>query len=359
MSSDTRFSIANRNHRMQYGRLQRVALSLALLFTAAGPTRPVCGDDVRESQVIRLESPLPDRPPVTLRKIASLTRPAADAADNRTGPGRENSGIVRSRSRDDLFWVHNDSGDDPRVYAIHADGSDYQSSRYSASPGVLLGGAINVDWEDITINNRNELIVADVGNNRNDRRDLRIYVVPEPSPLASRSSVFQSYFIRYPEQTAFPAAQDNFNFDCEGVFTVDDTIYLCSKNRSDRLCTVYRLDNPRPDRTNTLVPVSTLDLQGQVVGADADTDGLRLVLITYKAIWLFERASRDASFFDGSWHWAPYESPQVEAVCFADADTLKLVDEATGVMYEVAIEDLTRVRTARVGDFPDVSADRR
>ena len=58
------------------------------------------------------------------------------------GPARENSGIVKSRHAQNVFWMQNDSGDEPRVYAIRRDGSSYRNDE----PGTLIGGAINVDW---------------------------------------------------------------------------------------------------------------------------------------------------------------------------------------------------------------------
>src|SRR5690554_2307724 len=37
-------------------------------------------------------------------------------------PLSEISGITRSISRDDLYWIHNDSGDEARIFAINGDG---------------------------------------------------------------------------------------------------------------------------------------------------------------------------------------------------------------------------------------------
>jgi hypothetical protein len=267
------------------------------------------------------------------------------------GPNKENSGIVKSRQFPDLFWMHNDSGDEPRVYPIRRNGTNYASARGYEQPGVLIAGAINVDWEDITVDSAGHLIVADVGNNRNDRRDLVVYYLQEPSPLAGRTAIFKKYFVRYPDQKDFPATRDQFNFDCEGVFTVDNTLFMLSKNRSNTLTTLYRLDNPRQDEVNTLTKLDSFDVKGQAVGADCSPDGLRLVVITYDAIWLFSRKSRDQSFFDADVSWGQYASKQIEAVCFADDDKLLMADEQLGELFEVSIADLIKVRA-----FSPVSA---
>ncbi len=287
-----------------------------------------------ETPVGKSEVDLPQRPPIALRRVAKLG----------PGPGKENSGIVKSRTRDDLFWIHNDSGDEPRVYAIHRNGADYADERYPETPGTLIGGAINVDWEDIAVDDAGHLIVADVGNNGNDRRDLVLYYLDEPSPDAGRTTFKKKIFVRYPEQTAFPAPRDNFNFDCEGVFTVGATVHLFSKNRSDTKTTLYRLDKMEPEVTNVLTRVDTFDIGGQVVGADCSPDGKRLVAITYEAIWLFERDQLDQEFFSSRISWAPHEGQQIEAVCFADGSTLLLADEELGELFEAELSGLTRVR---------------
>lgn len=292
---------------------------------------------------------LSDRAPLNLKTIRALSGTELGTAEgdkpstapHGSFPGHENSGIVKSRQFPDLYWLHNDSGDEPRIYPIRGNGEDYKGARSSERMGVLIGGAINIDWEDITTDSSGNLILSDLGNNRNDRRDLVFYVVPEPSPEATRAAYLKRYFVRYPDQTSYPAPKDNFNFDCEAVFTVEDTIYLFSKNRSNTLTTLYRLDNPRADEVNILTKLDTLDLRGQVTGADATPDGKRLVVLTYKMLWLFERANVKESFFTGKVRWAPYAGKQAESICFADDSALKLIDEATGVLHEIAIADLT------------------
>jgi hypothetical protein len=303
----------------------------------------------KSSKVLNLVELCPKREPITRKQVRVLTRSSEDyAEENQTQgnsfPGKENSGIVKSRTTDNLFWIHNDSGDEPKIYPIRANGEDYKVTRYAGDLGVTIAGAINVDWEDITVDDLGNVIVSDLGNNRNDRRDLVFYIIPEPNPSAGRSTFIKRYFVRYPEQTSFPAPKENFNFDCEGVFTINNVIYCFSKNRSDSLSTLYRLDNPEEGKQNVLTSLETINVGGQVVGADASADGKKLVLISYKSIWLFERNSLEESFFTGTIHYAPYEAEQCESVCFADDQTLKMIDEVTGILFDVNIADLTKIR---------------
>src|SRR6185503_17529847 len=88
----------------------------------------------------------------------------------------EVSGITPSRSAPGGWWVHNDSGDQARLYALDASGK-------------LLGtfnvtGAKNRDWEDIAsgpgLDGAPALYIADIGDNESKRDDLVIYRVKEP-----------------------------------------------------------------------------------------------------------------------------------------------------------------------------------
>jgi hypothetical protein len=255
----------------------------------------------------------------------------------------ELSGIVRSRSDKNVFWVHNDSGDQPRIFAIDSSGNFYQSDRYKNYEGIAIAGATNVDWEDITADNKGNIVVADVGNNGNDRKDLVLYVVPEPSPKASNTTFLKKLFLRYPDQKAFPDKKD-FNYDCEAVFFADDHFQFLSKDRSDTYTRLYRMDEEKTDQVNMLTLIDKFNIGGKVTAADASEDGKRIVVITYSAIWIFERTEPGTSYFKGHIWWLPVSAPQIESVCFKDASTLWLLDEEKSALYEVPVNKLLQVK---------------
>lgn len=261
------------------------------------------------------------------------------------GSNRESSGIVRSRKNPDLFWVHNDSGDEPRLYPIHRDGSPYLSKEQPDVPGVLIEGATHVDWEDIATLADGTLVIADMGNNGNARKDLAIYLVDEPSPTASRSAPARRISVRYPDQTEFPPAKPDFNFDCEAIFSVGQTVYMLTKHRSGDLRTkLYRLDQPQTDSTNTLTLVGDFEIGGQVVAADCDPAGKRLLVLTMQKIWLFERDDLKTPFFQGRITSRSFFLPQAEAICFADDDTALLTCELSDTLFELKLGELRPVR---------------
>ncbi|MGJ3242420.1 MAG: hypothetical protein ACFE0O_05625 [Opitutales bacterium] len=303
-----------------------------LLLALALLTLPVAGTAAPDRPVVPAPD-LPERTAVTLE------------ATGHFGPGaeRENSGIVKSRIWPDTFWVQNDSGDEPRVYPVTRTGEVIGAVRYDDEPGVRIGGAINVDWEDIAVDDSGQLIVADVGNNRNDRRDLALYFLPEPSPRAGRTTWKRKVFFRYPDQHLFPAPSQDFNYDCEGVFFAHGKIYFVTKHRSDPHCRLYRLDSTAPHRTHTLTFVDAFAIGGKTTGADATPDGRRLAITTYDALWVFETGPGSEGWFRGKIYWMPFKAPQVEAVCFDGPDRLLLADEEAAALYTVDFADLTRV----------------
>ena len=77
---------------------------------------------------------------------------------------------------------------------------------------------------------------------------------------------------------------------------------------------------------------------------DCSADGNRLVVLTYAAVWLFERDSLEQSFFAHRIFWAPFPERDAEAICFADDDTLLVADESLGELYEIRIADLSRLQ---------------
>ncbi len=282
--------------------------------------------------------------------LLPATKPVRLKSAYRLGPGpaRESSGIVRSRRDPDLFWVINDSGDEPRIYPVHRDGTLHRGSRRADSPknnppGVLIGDAVNVDWEDVAADDQGQIIVADFGNNRNDRRDLTLYVVDEPAATAGQTTVKKKVLFCYPDQTAYPAERDAFNFDAEAIYTLGDRIYILTKHRSDTATTLYRLDEQKPSVTNKLTRIDDFEIHGQVVAADSSRDGRHVVVATYQALWLFDVPSDSDNIFRGPIRYFPYRAPQVESVCFIDDDTLLLTDEATAELFEVKIADFAEV----------------
>lgn len=276
---------------------------------------------------------LPDREPVELQPSARI----------QFDPINESSGIVASRTHDDVFWTHNDSGDDPRIFAIRRDGSPIIPQWARQTEGILIGDAQNVDWEDIAIDGAGNLWIGAFGNNGNARKDLAVYRLPEPVPgevLAARALERIDFY--YPDQVTFPATGKDKNFDCEGFFSADGELYFLSKHRGDKTTKLYRLEHDAGDGRLPLRLLEPFDIQGSVTAADATPDGNRIAILTYGAIWVFDRDRPGPHWFDGTVRWLPIKARQCEAIAFIDAETLIITNEQRDI-FEVAVTDLVKV----------------
>lgn len=277
---------------------------------------------------------LPDIKPVELKPFSTLEIPA----------NIEPSGLVKSRLWKDVYWSHNDSGDLPRIFAVHRDGRIYPSERYGAAHGVHIPDAVNVDWEDITTDNKGNLIIADFGNSEsNNRRDLCLYYIFEPHPSVGQTSVQKKVFFAYPDQKEVPSPVRNF--DAEAIFHAHDHVYILTKHRDDTGTTLYRLDSEEPNKINMLTKLESFDTRGEVTGASVSEDGRRLAVLTYTGIWLFDATEKER-WFDGSIRWMPIEDDEMEAITIDGDNLLISGDEGDGDLHEVPISKLTVVRKA-------------
>ena len=210
----------------------------------------------------------------------------------------ESSGLVQSHRDPQVFWTHNDSSGegcpgDNRLFAVDRAGRSLGT--------VVVEGACNIDWEDLAIDNAGFLYIADFGNNKSARQDLVIYRLPEPSPASGTVSTDRRIPFSYAEQRSFPAATRSF--DAESLFwaphptTRVGTLYLLTKHRDDDETVLYRFEDLSGAQT-TPTRMSTFKLGGDpdryggmATAADATPNGNLLAVLSYHALFIFERPS--------------------------------------------------------------------
>ena len=283
-------------------------------------------------------------------------------------PLGEMSGIVKSRRYPDVYWVHNDSGDVPRLFAIRANGDVVvpawlrgnfsadgaaESAERPAYPGLSVEMASNFDWEDIAIEG-DTLYIADVGNNGNARRDLGVYVLAEPNPEATEKARVQQWLpVVYEDQKGFPEAR--WHFDCEAVFAKAGKLYFVTKHRAsgqinapETGANLYRMDTRHADRPNVLKKIDGVaDLGGWVTAADLSPDGKTLAVLCHypvQSVWLFEAKDGGDRFLTGRARRRVFTGgKQCEAICWEDGNTLLVGNEQ---------RDLFRLRVSEFRDAP-------
>jgi hypothetical protein len=193
-------------------------------------------------------------------------------------PLREISGIAPSLTSKGLWWVHNDSGDKPRLYVINASGK--LLGKYDVT------GARNRDWEDLASgpgrNGSPELYIADIGDNSLEYDTHTIYRLKEPDlskgSFNGATQTVESLSFHYPDG----------RHDAEAIF-VDPKSgrpYIVTKTLSPP-CGVYRFPLPiAPGTTVTLEKVSgeavnRIEQLMLVTGAAVSHDGSRVIVRSY------------------------------------------------------------------------------
>ena len=277
----------------------------------------------------------------------------------------ELSGLVKSQLFDEVYWAHNDSGDSPRVFALDREGRSLcpqflKSCRTQEIgerdwPGQAIELAMNYDWEDVAIL-QGDLLIADIGNNGNARRDLGIYRVPEFNPEAvERTRALTFYPIRYPEQRKFPA--ERWEFDAEALFTDGAEVFLITKHRESgqisqfkRGAKLYRVPLRSSVEPNVLEWVAERDDLAVVTAADISPRGRYLAVLGYQTLWFFGRPEQPEehwfSRLRGQLDLRPFGMGQVEAITFLGSSSLMVANEG-GDRFRVDFVDAQPPEPAR------------
>lgn len=209
----------------------------------------------------------------------------------------EASGIVASRNNPDVLWTHNDSGNDPTIYAISTSGETLGE--------WVVAGATNRDWEDIAIGpgpeeGINYLYVGDIGDNQAVRAGLDIYRFPEPTigsdsnPVIDTVREVEKIRVKYPDGAR----------DAETLLVDPLTRDLYILSKRDRFARLYYLPYPQSTLSTILaqkVGEWSREIRGifnQPVGGDISPDGRELLVKSYVEVMYWQREDNQTSVFE-------------------------------------------------------------
>lgn len=247
---------------------------------------------------------------------------------------KECSGLVQSLRYGGVFWALGDGGNGAAIVPVSAEG---KLARGWAG-AVRVEGCKNVDWEDLALDNKGNLIIADVGNNSGRRKQLMLHFVGEPKPGMTSVVPTRSLRVHYEDQKTVSS-----DYDCEAVFCADGKIYLLTKHRSDKRTSLYRLDGDSAVRSNPLRLVDSFEIGGMVTAADASPDGKMVAVLTYTGLWVFDFDRASGSIFRKGARWTPIFAWQAEALAWDGNDALVVGNEG-GQMFRVLLSTLETVR---------------
>ena len=196
----------------------------------------------------------------------------------------ESSGLAASRSNSGIYWTHNDSGDEPLVYAFDATGE---------SRGVFrVAGAKARDWEDMAIGpgptrNQSYLYLGDIGDNDHARAEIVVYRVAEPTLTEAdkKSSKDKPRTTVAAEAIRLQYPDGKFDAETLLVHPTSGNIYIITKVTL-RNAVVYEAPAPlAPGKVITMTRIGEIKvpslLGGALTGGSISPDGRRVALCDY------------------------------------------------------------------------------
>jgi hypothetical protein len=224
----------------------------------------------------------------------------------------------------------NDSDDNSRLY------------RVSSSGGFLnqktLQGVGQIDYEDIARAADGRYFIGDFGNNDNERTDLVIYITEDLEETSSSVITVQTIEFSLSDQSSFPPADENRNFDVEALLHFQDSLYLFTRNRTDPFSgwtKVYRLPDEQGNYQAVLIDSVFGNLSSDyssITAADINPSQNRIALLTSGSLFIltdFENGMGGASI---SYNFFSF-TRSFEGISFIDDCTALIIEE--GVPAEI------------------------
>jgi hypothetical protein len=286
--------------------------------------------------------------------LLATALPAVEVSPDYTGPtevGRlaeprnlEQSGLAVSRRTPGLLWTHNDSGGEPTLFALNADGS--------LRGTIAVAGVTNRDWEEVAafeLDGQAWLMAAEIGDNFAKHPLSMLHVLAEPE--ATRLDPARPLNLA-PDYTIHFSYEDGPR-DCEAIAidTRERLVYLLSKR--DRPTRLYRLplaaapaeqaavarlvgtvwNFPEADGVQRLSPLPALSVPGWPTAMNFLPDGSGVLVLTYGGLYLFPRGLGE-SWGDALAHepklLPAFALPQAEAIAVTpDGSSIYLASERT------------------------------
>jgi hypothetical protein len=247
----------------------------------------------------------------------------------------ESSGVVASQLSADVYWTHNDSGNDPFVYAFRLNEADKAAGVIKHLGHVELDN-VNAggDWEDIARGTEDYLYIFDGGDNSAIRSDKRIFRFPEPTidpdgEVVVLSLTPELIWFEYPDpdNPTAPATDHAHRYDAESLFVHPSSgdLYIVTKSGPNGVAArVYVLPNESLSWNSSGIHVlqfvaDITNKVGMATAADIAPDGRRVVIRNYFTAYEFitpPSTAFDAIFDHNPTHTIALLECQGEAICY-------------------------------------------
>jgi len=203
----------------------------------------------------------------------------------------ETSGLGFGRINKDTLWVHNDSGDTARIFAIGTDGTHHAT--------VHLTGTEAQDWEDLALvdgasSDEGLIYIGDIGDNGSTRKSVVVYRLAEPD----LSSVEPGTELHTKSFERFELVYEDGAHNAEALMVDPRTGRVLILTKTEKGVTALYATAAPLEKTGseTLHLEATIDLLGIdlkgfriVTAADISPDGGWMLVRTYSDAYMWAR----------------------------------------------------------------------
>ena len=216
----------------------------------------------------------------------------------------------------DFLVTHNDSGNPAELFYLNDLGEIIFKRKFKSLK--------NYDWEDLASDN-DYLYIADIGNNYDTRKNLRIIKVPN-NPKEDSNEIISFY---YPEQEKFSFRKKS-KYDAESLVCYDDYLLIFTKNRNEKLTEIYKV--PKNKGEYIAEKVGTIETGSIVTAADYNRE-LNLLVLTatknFKKYYLIkiENFALFSEIIDLKMVEIPVGKTQIESIKIINQSTFWLTTE--------------------------------
>jgi len=202
----------------------------------------------------------------------------------------EISGIAASSVYPDMLYVHNDSGDSSRFFAITPKGDLKATYHFTGEKGISLGVR---DCEDIAVgpgpqSGKSYVYLGDIGDNKADHPYVTVYRFDEQAtkPDAANKNISgDRVYLKYPDG---PRDAETLMID-----PIEKLIYIVSKRSGSVNIYTTPLDFKTTD-TLTLTKRASIHFGGLppfkwITAGDISKDGSQILLRNYEHVYYWQR----------------------------------------------------------------------
>jgi hypothetical protein len=205
----------------------------------------------------------------------------------------EISGIAASTFGNDIWYVHNDSGDTSRIFAITPKGNIKRVIYFKGDPKEILGVR---DCEDIAVGvgpvkGKSYIYMADIGDNGSERKYITVYRIEEKKSW--KDSIIHAKAVpihfKYPDG---PRDAESLMID-----PIENLIYIVSK-RTDSVNVYTSPLNFKANDTVMLTRRCKLYFEGfrpfkWITAGDISRDGQQILLKSYEKVYYWKRSNNE------------------------------------------------------------------